>query len=155
MASSRDSAPLPDTRADLAATTPAYVEAARVAGTGPGGALLERLAGALGKATAASAVFGEPVTNGGVTVVPVATARFGFGGGAGSGQQDSALGEGGGGGGGAAVTPTGFITIADGTATFTRFRDPWVDVVVPAATAVLVSVGTAVAAQILRRGRGK
>ncbi|MGW0662712.1 spore germination protein GerW family protein [Streptodolium elevatio] len=152
MPASRDPAPIPDSlAAELA--TPAYLDAARAAGVGVGATLLERLAGALGKATAASAVFGEPVTNGGVTVVPVATARFGFGGGAGSGRQDSALGEGGGGGGGATVTPTGFITIADGQATFTRFRDPWTDIVLPAAAAVLLSVGSAAAAQILRRGR--
>ncbi len=138
--------------AELAA--PAYREAVRAAGSGVGGTLLERLAGALGKATAASTAFGEPVTNGGVTVIPVATARFGFGGAGGSGWQESANGEGGGGGGGATVTPTGYITIADGRATFTRIRDPWTDVVAPAAAGVLLSVGAAAARHILRRRRG-
>lgn len=152
MASSPDSLPPPD-KLDAELAAPAYREAVRAAGSGAGGTLLERLAGALGKATAASTAFGEPVANGGVTVIPVATARFGFGGGGGSGWQEPASGEGGAGG-GATVTPTGYITIADGRATFTRIRDPWTDVVAPAAAGVLLSVGAAAARHILRRRRG-
>lgn len=158
MASSRDSSALPSPLdSDLAA--PAYRKASQVAGTSAatstGGELLERLAGSLGRATTAAAVFGEPVTNGGVTVIPVASAKFGFGGGSGSGGEGAAFGEGGGGGGGATVTPVGFIAIGGGQATFTRIRDPWADVVLPATAAVVLSVGAAMARQFLRRAGGR
>ena len=55
-------------------------EAQRVA-TGRG--FTERLAETIGAAARASAVFGEPVEGQGVTVIPVARAKWGFGGGSG------------------------------------------------------------------------
>jgi uncharacterized spore protein YtfJ len=83
-------------------------------------ALLERIGSAVGQRAHVSAVFGEPVQREGVTVIPVAKARFGFGGGAGSGARQGEEGSGGGGGGGAAVTPIGFIELRDGGAEFRR-----------------------------------
>ncbi|MBQ1090454.1 sporulation protein [Streptomyces sp. B93] len=100
--------------------------------------LLERLADKLGGRASVTAVYGEPVTAQGVTVIPVAEVGFGFGAGAGrevgkdrTGKDKS--GEGGGGGGGAAARPVGFIEIKDGTATYKPLRDPWTDVLVPLA----------------------
>lgn len=66
-------------------------------------AIAERIGARLGAAT----VFGAPVERDGVTVVPVAAARFGFG--AGSGSDPSKRQEGEGGGGGGIVAPMGYI----------------------------------------------
>ncbi|MGW0820304.1 spore germination protein GerW family protein [Streptomyces sp. NPDC002845] len=79
----------------------------------------------------AAAVFGEPVTRDGITVIPVA--RIGFGGGAGRETGAAKTGDGGGGGGGAGAQPLGFIEIRDGTATYKPIRDPWTDIVLPLA----------------------
>ena len=49
--------------------------------------LLERIAQTVGENAKASTIFGDPVERAGVTVVPVAKARFGFGGGGGSGTR--------------------------------------------------------------------
>ena len=75
--------------------------------------LLERIAHTVGQRAQASAVFGEPVQREGLTVIPVARARFGFGGGGGAGSRQGEEGSGGGGGGGASVTPIGFIELRD------------------------------------------
>ena len=93
--------------------------------------LLEHLADKLGSRASVRAVYGEPVTSGGVTVIPVAEIAFGFGGGAGRDTTEAKTGEGGGG--GAAARPRGFIVIKDGTAAYKPVRDPWVSIVVPLA----------------------
>ncbi|GAA0348600.1 spore germination protein GerW family protein [Streptomyces blastmyceticus] len=93
---------------------------------------LERLAGKLGSRASATAVYGEPVTSGGVTVIPVAEISYGFAGGAGREAGAAGTGEGGGGG-GFSARPRGFIEIKDGTTTYKSLRAPWVDVVVPLA----------------------
>lgn len=84
----------------------------------------------LGAVARASTVFGEPVARDGVTVIPVARARWGFGGGAGRRKKDNAGEEedGAGGGGGVQVTPVGFIEIKNGHAEFHPIRIhslPW------------------------------
>ena len=101
--------------------------------------LLERIGKAVGQRAQASAVFGEAVRDGGLTVIPVARARFGFGGGAGGRQGE--VGSGGGGGGGAAVTPIGFIEVREGGAKFNRISNPtdWA-VLVGAASLALLAV---------------
>jgi uncharacterized spore protein YtfJ len=81
--------------------------------------LLGRIGQAVGQRAQASAVFGEPVEREGVTVIPVAKARFGFGGGGGSAATPEE-GSGGGGGGGASVTPIGYIEVRGGGAEFKR-----------------------------------
>jgi len=86
--------------------------------------LLERIGQTVGRRAQASAVFGEPVQREGVTVIPVAKARFGFGGGGGAGSHEADEGSGGGGGGGAAVSPIGFIEVRDNGAEFKRISTP-------------------------------
>ena len=86
--------------------------------------LLERIGEAVGQRAQVSAVFGEPVQQGSLTVIPVAKARFGFGGGGGSGSHRGEEGAGGGGGGGAAVTPIGYIEMGEERARFKRIATP-------------------------------
>jgi uncharacterized spore protein YtfJ len=83
-------------------------------------ALLERIGQTVGERAQASTIFGEPVEREGVTVVPVAKARFGFGGGGGGGNREESQGFGRGGGGGGAVTPIGYIEVTDGRSAFKR-----------------------------------
>ncbi|MHC0432801.1 spore germination protein GerW family protein [Streptomyces sp. O3] len=94
--------------------------------------LLECLADRIGGRASVTAVYGEPVTSDGVTVIPVAEFAFGFGGGTDSATRIDEKGSGrngGGGGGGAAARPRGFIEIKDGTATYKPLRTRWSDVV--------------------------
>jgi uncharacterized spore protein YtfJ len=86
--------------------------------------LLERIGETVGQGAKVSAVFGEPVQCGNLTVIPVAKARFGFGGGGGSGSLKGEEGSGGGGGGGAAVTPIGYIEMGEAGAKFKRIATP-------------------------------
>jgi uncharacterized spore protein YtfJ len=81
--------------------------------------LLARIGHAIGDRARASAVFGEPVDREGVTVIPVAKARFGFGAGGGSGPEKVG-GAGGGGGGGAMISPLGYIEVRAGGAEYKR-----------------------------------
>ena len=75
-----------------------------------------RIAEKLGASVKASKVFGDPIERGGVTVIPVARARWGFGGGGGRDKSDR---PGSGGGGGAVMSPIGYIEIhADGKTRF-------------------------------------
>jgi len=79
----------------------------------------------LGAVAKAATIFAEPVEKGGVTVIPVAKARWGFGGGLGRRKDE----EGAGGGGGIQVTPVGFIEIKNGQADFRPIRTlslPWI-----------------------------
>jgi uncharacterized spore protein YtfJ len=86
--------------------------------------LLDRIGQAVGDRAQVSAVFGEPVEREGLTVIPVAKARYAFGGGGGSGSHRGDEGSGGGGGGGAAVSPVGYIEVRDGYAAFKRISSP-------------------------------
>ena len=79
----------------------------------------------LGAVARASTVFGEPVERDGITVIPVAKARWGFGGGAGQRKDEGSGGkqeDGAGGGGGVQVTPVGFIEIKQNAANFRPIR---------------------------------
>jgi uncharacterized spore protein YtfJ len=87
-----------------------------------GDRLLSKLAEQLGERLTASAVYGQPVERDGVTVVPVATARFGMG--AGSGTDPSKHQEGEGGGIGGTVTPAGYIELKDGGSRFVPVVHP-------------------------------
>jgi uncharacterized spore protein YtfJ len=86
--------------------------------------LLERIGETVGQRAQVSTIFGEPVEREGVTVIPVAKARFGFGGGGGSGSREGDEGSGGGGGGGVAVGPIGYIELHEGHAEFKRILTP-------------------------------
>ena len=103
--------------------------------------LLAMLAERLGARITASTVYGDPIERDGVTVVPVAVARFGIG--AGSGADPGKKQEGEGGGGGAMVGPVGYIELKDG-------RSRFVPVVHPARMAALVLAAALGAVAILR-----
>ena len=114
-------------------------------------ALLEHLADRLGGSASVTAVYGEPVTADGVTVIPVARVAIGLGGGAGRDGEAGAR-EGGGGGGGAEARPVGYIEISNGTATYRTIRRTWTDLAVPLAALVL-GIALPKAVRMLRRRR--
>jgi uncharacterized spore protein YtfJ len=106
--------------------------------------LTARLAEQIGRSVRASAVFGKPVERGGVTVIPVARARWVFGGGSGGdGQQ-----QGGGGGGAGTVRPVGYIEVRKSGATYRPIRD-WPRIGVTVA-GVLAATGL-ITAKLTRR----
>jgi sporulation protein YtfJ len=103
----------PTWRTITATEADAREEADRVAA---GRGFTERLAERIGAAARASAVFGDTVEGQGITVIPVARAKWGFGGG--SGGRDGE--QGAGGGGGTSVSPVGYIELRAGEARFRR-----------------------------------
>jgi uncharacterized spore protein YtfJ len=136
--------------------TPEARQQAEASVAGPTAEVLERLAEKLGAKASVSAVFGEPVTREGITIIPVAKVAFGFGGGVGRGlrQSDVAqndVAQGGGGGGGASAAPAGYIEITDGNAVFKPIRDPLVDIAIPLATLVTGLAARQMARRLLRR----
>src|ERR1044072_679479 len=86
--------------------------------TGSADTFIGTIAEKLGAVARGTTVFGEPVERDGITVIPVAKARWGFGGGKGHRKDE----DGAGGGGGVQVTPVGFIEIRDQAATFRPIR---------------------------------
>ena len=72
----------------------------------------------LGAVARAATIYGEPIERDGITVIPVAKARWGFGGGAGRRKDE----DGAGGGGGVTVTPVGFIEVKNEQALFRPIR---------------------------------
>lgn len=133
-------------------TTPARLPDTEVSAAHASVTLLERLADKLGGRASVTAVYGEPVTADGVTVIPVAKVAFGFGGGAGREVGTTKSGDGGGGGGGAEAKPLGYIEIRDGTATYKPIRDPWSDVVLPLAALVIGGAMPKILRSLRRRG---
>jgi uncharacterized spore protein YtfJ len=109
------------TTGDSAAET-----ARRSAADRPADLLLERIAELVGAKATVQAVFGEPVRQADLTVVPVARVRWGFGGGGGSSDgTPTGAASGSGGGGGVAADPIGYLEITAGGATFRPIRDPY------------------------------
>jgi uncharacterized spore protein YtfJ len=91
----------------------------------PADRLIERLAELIGAKAGVRAVFGEPVQQGGVTVIPVARVRWGFGGGGGRSEAVAdGPASGSGGGGGVAADPIGYVEIGSDGATFRPIREP-------------------------------
>jgi uncharacterized spore protein YtfJ len=88
----------------------------------PGG-FFEKLTEKLGAAAQAAHIFGEPVERDGVTVIPVATARWGLGGGGGK-KGLASRSEGMGGGGGVIVQPAGYIEIKGNETRYRPILDP-------------------------------
>ncbi len=84
--------------------------------------LLSKLADRVGAQCAVSTVFGAPVQQDGVTVIPVATGRFMFGGGGGADPAKEQSGEGGGGGG--VMAPAGYIELKNGATRFVPVVQP-------------------------------
>jgi uncharacterized spore protein YtfJ len=93
--------------------------------TGSADSFIGTMAEKLGAVARAATVFGEPVERDGITVIPVAKARWGFGGGAGQRKEEGGRGkqeDGVGGGGGVQVSPVGFIEIKNNEANFRPIR---------------------------------
>jgi uncharacterized spore protein YtfJ len=108
----------------------------------PALSLLERLSQQLSTSATAQAVYGPPVERDGITVIPVARARYGFGGGGGGGtKEDETAGSGLGAGAGVSLTPVGYIELREGRSRFRPIRSS----VVP-----LVAVSGAIAWLLLR-----
>ena len=108
----------------------------------PALSLLERLGQQLSTSATAQAVYGTPVERDGITIIPVARARYGFGGGGGGGTQTGeAAGSGLGAGAVVSLTPVGYIELREGRSRFRPIRSS----VVP-----LVAVSGAIAWLLLR-----
>lgn len=104
----------------------AMEEARRVAEEGSAWRSLEWLAERIGARASVTAVFGEPIQRGDLSVIPVARVRWGFGGGEGQGGEAAGpTGSGLGGGGGAAGDPVGYIEIGPGGAAFRPIVPPY------------------------------
>lgn len=94
----------------------------------------------MGAKATVQAVFGEPIKQGEVTVVPVAKVRWGFGGGGGRSEAAPEVpASGSGGGGGVAADPVGYLEIGPAGATFKPISD------VRPSPAFLLAVGVTVA----------
>ena len=105
---------------------------------------IEKLARSFQDSLTSKTIYGDPITAGAVTVVPVAEVGFGFGGGGGGGTGpelgegggSTGGGSGGGGGGGGVVRPIGFIEI-------TESGSRWVPVEPPQSTQLLKALKSA------------
>ncbi len=82
-----------------------------------------------------SAVFGEPVTSDGITVIPVAGSAW-------PAPAKAA--------GGVGALPRGYIEIKDGTAAYRPLRAPWVKVAVPLAGLLAGTVASLLARSLAR-----
>jgi uncharacterized spore protein YtfJ len=101
----------------------AAAEATKAAGPGALDETIAHVVDRIGAKADVQAAFGEPVTSGDMTVVPVARVRWGFGGGSGMGQDPNAekggaTSGGSGAGGGVGVTPIGYLEIRTSGAVF-------------------------------------
>jgi uncharacterized spore protein YtfJ len=78
-------------------------------------ALLQSLKESIFSQVGVKAIYGEPISAQGKTVIPVAKLMYGYGAGAGTGGvgNASAQGEGGGGGAGVRAVPVGVIEVSD------------------------------------------
>jgi len=96
----------------------------------PAATLLERLGQQLSTTATAQAVYGTPVERDGITVIPVARARYGFGGGGGGGTREAeSAGAGMGAGAGVSLTPVGYIELREGRSRFRPIRSSVVPLV--------------------------
>ena len=95
--------------------------------------LVEKLAQQLSASVSVQTIYGSPIVGEGVTVIPVAKARYGFGGGGGGGEKQQENGPqsggGSGGGGGVSLTPVGYIELREGRARFKRIHSTTVPLV--------------------------
>jgi uncharacterized spore protein YtfJ len=88
-------------------------------------ALLQSLKESVLGQASVKAIYGEPISAQGKTVIPVAKIIYGYGAGAGTGGMgdSSARGEGGGGGGGARAIPVGVVEVSAGQTRFVPITD--------------------------------
>ena len=100
--------------------------ARRAAQATPVEGVVERLAAQFGAKASVDAVFGAPIVQESLTVIPVARVRWGFGGGGGSSDgTPTGAASGSGGGGGVAADPVGYLEITADGATFRPIREPF------------------------------
>jgi len=110
-------------QAETATSNGATEKARRLAESQPSDQLVERLAERIGAKASIQAVFGEPITRGDLTVVPVARVRWGFGGGGGRADATpTGAASGSGGGGGVAAEPVGYLELTPSGAAFRPIR---------------------------------
>ena len=108
---------------------------------------ITRLAESLGSKANAATVFAEPFSSQGVTIVPVARARWGCGGGGGlTAEHRGEAQQGFGGGGGMMVDPVGYIVVRNGEVEYREINGT-----LRMLTAAIA--GILVGAIFLRRGR--
>jgi uncharacterized spore protein YtfJ len=118
---------------------------------GPADRLLERLAELVGGRAGVTAVFGEPIRQGELVVVPVARIRWGFGGGGGRAEDaPSGTASGSGGGGGAAGDPVGYIEISGDEAIFRQIHAPYPSVGFLLASGVTAAIVIRAFARLIR-----
>src|SRR6267142_2061062 len=88
-------------------------------------ALLQSLKESVLGQASVKAIYGEPISAQGKTVIPVAKITYGYGAGAGTGGvgSTSAKGEGGGGGGGVRAVPVGVIEVSNQPIRFVPITD--------------------------------
>jgi len=88
-------------------------------------ALLQSLKESILSQANVKAIYGEPISAQGKTVIPVARIMYGYGAGAGTGGvgDTSARGEGGGGGGAVRAVPVGVVEISDQQTRFIPITD--------------------------------
>ena len=131
---------------------PVMDEARAAAEGGPLDQFVERIADRIGARAGVSAVFGEPVERGDVTVIPVGRVRWGFGGG--SGIADEAAGprgSGSGGGGGVAADPIGFVEIGPTGAVFRPIVQPYPSPLFLLASGITAAIMLRALARLIRR----
>jgi uncharacterized spore protein YtfJ len=115
--------------------------------------VIERTLAQLGADVGARAVFGEPVTQGGRTVIPVARVVVGIGAGGGRGGSDSdseSSGSGMGAGAGGSTQPLGYIEVTSEEAVFVPLRKPWLDPLLFLAAVPLAIVVTRAFVRLVR-----
>lgn len=88
-------------------------------------ALLQSLKESILGQASVKAIYGEPISSQGKTIIPVAKIVYGYGAGAGTGGvgDTSARGEGGGGGGGVRAVPVGVIEVSNQPTRFVPITD--------------------------------
>jgi hypothetical protein len=140
----------PTARSMEATHTAATAEATAAAEGGPLDRALERLAERFGARASVQAVFGEPIQQGEVTVVPVARVRWGVGVGGGNGGTAGG-GSGSGGGGGAAAEPVGYLEIRSSGTVFQPIRPSNPSPVLILASGLAAALVVRALARIIRR----
>ncbi len=117
----------------------------------------ERLAHRIGGGVRVTTIFGEPVEKDGITVIPVARARWGFSGGSSSGgnTSENQKGEGMGGVGGVKVSPAGYVEVKNGRARFHPIYDPAMVTQIIVASGVVAALLLQVARRLISKRRTK
>src|SRR6185295_18306199 len=118
----------------------------------PADRLIERLAELIGAKAGVRAVFGQPVQQGSVTVIPVARVRWGFGGGGGRSEAaPDRPASGSGGGGGVAADPVGYVEIGSDGAAFRPIREPYPSPAFLMASGLTAAIVIRAFARLIRR----